>query len=37
MTAQVEDRKNLEGLKAGDKVDVTFTEALMVTVEPPKK
>jgi Cu/Ag efflux protein CusF len=37
MTAQVEDKKNLEGLKAGDKVDVTFTEALMVTVEPPKK
>jgi hypothetical protein len=37
MTAQVEDKKNLEGLKAGDKVEVTFTEALMVTVEPPKK
>ena len=37
MTAQVEDKKNLEGLKAGDKVDVTFTEAFMVTVEPPKK
>jgi len=37
MTAQVEDRKNLEGLKVGDKVDVTFTEALMVTVDAAKK
>jgi Cu/Ag efflux protein CusF len=37
MSAQVEDRKNLEGLKVGDKVSVTYTEALMVTVEAPKK
>jgi hypothetical protein len=37
MTAQVDGKKNLEGLKAGDKLDVTFTEALMVTVEPSKK
>jgi Cu/Ag efflux protein CusF len=37
MSAQVEDKKNLEGLKVGDKVTVTFTEALMVTVEAPKK
>jgi len=37
MTAQVEDKKNLEGLKVGDKVDVTFTEAFMVTVDAPKK
>jgi Cu/Ag efflux protein CusF len=37
MTAQVEDKKNLEGLKVGDKVEITFTEALMVTVESPKK
>jgi len=37
MTAQVEDKKNLEGLKVGDKVEVTFTEALMVTVDSPKK
>ncbi|HMF97100.1 MAG TPA: hypothetical protein VKE96_22535 [Vicinamibacterales bacterium] len=37
MTAQVEDKKNLEGLKAGDKVEITFTEALMVTVDAPKK
>jgi Cu/Ag efflux protein CusF len=37
ITAQVEDKKNLEGLKAGDKVEITFTEALMVTVDAPKK
>ena len=37
MTAKVEDKKNLEGVKVGDKIVVTFTEALMVTVEAPKK
>src|SRR4029077_13360554 len=37
MTAQIEDKKNLEGLKVGDKVEITFTEALMVTVDAPKK
>lgn len=37
MSAKVEDRKNLEGVKVGDKITVTFTEALMVTVEAPKK
>jgi Cu/Ag efflux protein CusF len=37
MTALIEDKKNLEGLKVGDKVDITFTEALMVTVDSAKK
>lgn len=37
MSATVEDRKNIEGLKVGDKITVTFTEALMITVEAPKK
>jgi len=37
MSAAVEDKKNLEGLKVGDKITVTFTEALMVMVEAPKK
>lgn len=37
MTAQVEDKKSLEGVKAGDKIEVTFTEALMVTVDAAKK
>lgn len=33
---KVEDRKNLEGYKVGDKVDVTYTQALAVSVEPAK-
>jgi len=37
LTAIVEDKKNLEGVKVGDKVEVTLTEALMVTVEGAKK
>lgn len=35
MTAQVEDKKHLEGLKVGDQIEVTFTEAFMVTVNGP--
>jgi Cu/Ag efflux protein CusF len=37
MSAKVEDKKNIEGLKVGDKVTVTFTEAWMITVEAAKK
>jgi hypothetical protein len=37
MTALIEDKKNLEGVKVGDKIDITFTEAFMVTVEGAKK
>jgi len=37
MSAKVEDKKNIEGLKVGDKVTVTFTEALMITVDSAKK
>ena len=36
LTAEVEDKKNLEGVKVGDKIAITFTEAFMVTVEAPK-
>ena len=37
MTATVKDKKNIQGLKVGDQVSITFTEALMITVDPPKK
>jgi hypothetical protein len=37
ITAQVENKKNLESLKIGDSVEITFTEAFMVTVDAPKK
>jgi hypothetical protein len=37
LSAQVKDKKNIEGVKVGDKIDITYTQAMMVTVEPPKK
>ena len=38
MTLGVRDPKNLQGLKVGDTVDVTFYESLLVKVaRPPKK
>jgi hypothetical protein len=30
---KVEDRKNIEGLKVGDKVDITYTQALAISVK----
>jgi hypothetical protein len=30
---KVDDKKNIEGLKVGDKVDVTYTEAVMISVK----
>jgi Cu/Ag efflux protein CusF len=37
ISGEVKDKKNLEGVKVGDKVSITFTEAVMIMVEPPKK
>ncbi|MCX6550624.1 MAG: hypothetical protein NTY02_06410 [Acidobacteria bacterium] len=34
---KVEDKKNLAGVKAGDKIQITYTRALAISVEPPKK
>jgi Cu/Ag efflux protein CusF len=36
LSFKVDDKKNLEGYKAGDKVDVTYTQALAVSVASPK-
>lgn len=36
MSVKVEDRKNLNGLKAGDKVQITYTQALAISVESPR-
>jgi Cu/Ag efflux protein CusF len=33
---RVQDPKNLQGFKAGDTVEVTYTQALAVSVTPPK-
>jgi Cu/Ag efflux protein CusF len=37
MSFKVENPKNLEGVKAGDKVEVTYTQALAISVTPPGK
>jgi hypothetical protein len=31
----VRDLKNLQGVKVGDKVDISFTQALLLKVDPP--
>lgn len=36
LSFKVEDKKNIEGYKAGDKVDVTYTQALAISVAAPK-
>ena len=37
ITAVVEDARSLDGVKAGDKVQITYTQALAIGVESPKK
>jgi Cu/Ag efflux protein CusF len=36
LSFRVQDAKNLEGYKVGDTVEVTYTQALAVSVEPAK-
>ena len=36
VTRKVEDPKNLEGVKVGDKIDITYTQAAIMGVEPVK-
>jgi Cu/Ag efflux protein CusF len=36
ITYKVEDKKNLEGVKSGDRIEITYTRALMITVEGAK-
>jgi hypothetical protein len=36
VTRKVENVKNLDGVKAGDRIDVTFTQAAAVELEPAK-
>jgi Cu/Ag efflux protein CusF len=36
LSAKVADPKNLAGYKAGDKVEVTYTQALAISVQPAK-
>ena len=37
ISVKVEDPKNITGLKVGDKVQITYTRALAISVEEPKK
>jgi Cu/Ag efflux protein CusF len=36
LSFKVEDKKNIEGYKAGDKVDITYTQALAISVADAK-
>jgi hypothetical protein len=38
MTRKVEDKKNLDNVAVGDRIDITYTQALLVAADaPPKK
>ncbi len=37
LSYKVEDKKNIEGVKVGDSIDITYTQALLVNVESAKK
>jgi Cu/Ag efflux protein CusF len=37
MSFKIEDPKNLQGLKAGDRIEITYTEAVAISVTPPAK
>ncbi len=34
VTRKIEDKKNIEGVKAGDKIDITYTQAALMAIEP---
>ena len=36
MTRRIEDKKNLENVKPGDRIDITYSEALILTADPAK-
>jgi Cu/Ag efflux protein CusF len=37
LTRKIADKKNLEGVSPGDKIDITYTQAVVVSAEPAKK
>lgn len=37
LTRKIAERKNLEGVSPGDRIDITYTQALLVAAEPAKK
>jgi Cu/Ag efflux protein CusF len=36
VTRKIENKKNIEGLKVGDQIDITYTQALVVAIERAK-
>jgi hypothetical protein len=36
ITRKIDERKNLEGVKAGDRIDITYTQALLTAIEESK-
>jgi Cu/Ag efflux protein CusF len=36
LTRKIADKKNLEGVRPGDKIDITYTQAVVVAAEPAK-
>jgi hypothetical protein len=36
VTRKVENPKNIEGVKVGDKIDITYTQAAVISIEPLK-
>ena len=37
LTRKIAEKKNLEGVKAGDQIDITYSQAVVVSAEPGKK
>jgi len=37
LTRKIADKKNLEGVNAGDRIDITYTQGLLVSADPAKK
>ena len=37
LTRKIAEKKNLEGVKAGDQIDITYTQAVVVSAQPGKK
>jgi Cu/Ag efflux protein CusF len=37
LTRKIAEKKNLEGVKPGDRIDITYTQAVVVSAEPGKK
>jgi Cu/Ag efflux protein CusF len=36
VTRKIEDKKHLEGVKVGDKIDITYTQAVVIAADPAK-